>query len=438
MAANRPDRAHVPGPLTWRGVAGLAATGNALHPASTTGDLAGPAFLVGLPVSEFPLLTLGLQVASTAAGLRGGRWRTRDGAFSVAAQALSAAGLVRLQQGALQSSRVLEAALTEGLGPSYRDVVEAAGLAPAVGPAVRPMGVVPSWIRRRSFVTNPGIQYGPARRRNLLDIWRRRDLPPGGSAPVLIQVPGGGWVSGGRRSQAYPLMARLVDGGWVCVPINYRLSPRATFPDHIIDVKRAIAWVKEHIAEFGGDPNFIAITGGSAGGHLSSLAALTGNEPGFQPGFEHADTTVQAAVPLYGIYDLADWNGKGGPIHSIRFVEKYVLKVDPAAEPEPWRRASPMSWARPDAPPMMLIHGTNDSLAPIEGARLMAARLRAVSRQPVVFAELPFAQHAFDVAASVRTRYTVRAIEQFLAFVRAGCRDLAGAADRAGPLRARG
>ena len=60
-------------------------------------------------------------------------------------------------------------------------------------------------------------------------------------------------------------------------------------------VKRALAWVKQHIAEYGGDPDFIAITGGSAGGHLSSLAALTPNYPQFQPGFEDADTRVQAA-----------------------------------------------------------------------------------------------------------------------------------------------
>ena len=66
---------------------------------------------------------------------------------------------------------------------------------------------------------------------------------------------------------------------------------------------------------------------------------------------------------------------------------------------------------------MMFVHGTNDSLAPVEGARRMASELRAVSRQPVVFAELPMTQHAFDIYASLRTRYTVRAVEQFLAYV---------------------
>lgn len=72
-------------------------------------------------------------------------------------------------------------------------------------------------------------------------------------------------------------------------------SPWA-WPSHIVDVKRAIAWVRANIAEYGGDPEFIAITGGSAGGHLSSLAALTAGDQSLQPGFEDADTSVQAAA----------------------------------------------------------------------------------------------------------------------------------------------
>ena len=92
-------------------------------------------------------------------------------------------------------------------------------------------------------------------------------------APVLLQVPGGAWVIGMRRPQAYPLMSHLAERGWICVSIDYRVSPRHTWPDHIVDVKRALAWVKEHIAEYGGDPDFVAITGGSAGGHLCGAGA---------------------------------------------------------------------------------------------------------------------------------------------------------------------
>ena len=80
-------------------------------------------------------------------------------------------------------------------------------------------------------------------------------------------------------------------------------------PAQIIDVKQAIAWIRENIAAYGGDPDYIAITGGSAGGHLSALAALTPNDPAWQPGFEDADTSVQVAVPHYGVYDMAGATG---------------------------------------------------------------------------------------------------------------------------------
>ena len=97
--------------------------------------------------------------------------------------------------------------------------------------------------------------------------------------------------------------------GWVGFNIDYRLSPAATFPDHLVDVKRAIAWVREHAAEYGADPDFVCLTGGSAGGHLCALAALTADDPAYQPGFEDADTSVAAAVPFYGVYDLTDSEG---------------------------------------------------------------------------------------------------------------------------------
>ena len=86
---------------------------------------------------------------------------------------------------------------------------------------------------------------------------------------MLLQVHGGGWTLGSKDAQGIPLMQRMAERGWVCVAINYRLAPRDAFPAQIIDVKKAIAWVKEHIEEYGGDPSYVVITGGSAGGHLA-------------------------------------------------------------------------------------------------------------------------------------------------------------------------
>ena len=86
----------------------------------------------------------------------------------------------------------------------------------------------------------------------------------------------------------------------MCVSANYRLFPAAKFPDPLIDVKRVIAWVREHGRAYGADPTAVFLAGSSAGGHLASMAALTPNQPGFQPGFADTDTSVAGAVSLYG------------------------------------------------------------------------------------------------------------------------------------------
>jgi acetyl esterase/lipase len=201
------------------------------------------------------------------------------------------------------------------------------------------------------------------------------------------------------------------------VAINYRLSPRAQWPDHIVDVKRALAWTKANIAEHGGDPSFVAITGGSAGGHLAALAALTPDGLGFQPGFEDADTSVAAAVPFYGVYDFTNRDRTAG--HAlVPFLERRVMRSRLADNWVVWDEASPLSHVRPDAPPFFVLHGANDVLVPVEQARSFARALRAASRNPVAYAELPRAQHGFDVLPSVRVHHTVRAVERFLAVVR--------------------
>jgi acetyl esterase/lipase len=266
----------------------------------------------------------------------------------------------------------------------------------------------------RDYAHDGDISYGECGSRNHLDIWRRPDLDRNGRAPVLLQIPGGAWMVGNKRGQALPLMSHLAELGWICVAINYRLSPRSTWPDHIVDVKRAIAWTKEHIAEYGGDPDWIAITGGSAGGHLSSLAALTPNDPRFQPGFEDADTRLDVAVPFYGVYDFTATGDAIQPLMAP-MVAKNVFKLSRGDIAEPFRQASPITHVHPDAPPFFVLHGTNDSLVPVEQARSFTARLREVSRQPVVYAELPWAQHAFDIFGSARAAHAAVAVEQFLA-----------------------
>jgi acetyl esterase/lipase len=264
-----------------------------------------------------------------------------------------------------------------------------------------------------------------------LDVYRSRADRGAERKPAVIQVHGGGWILGSRQEQGIPLLNHLAANGWVGFNVDYRLSPRATLPDHVIDVKRAIAWVREHADEYGVDPERIAITGGSAGGHLTALAALTANDPELQPGFEEADTSVIAAVPFYGVYDLSDELGVYYPELREWLFERVVIKQRISDDPELFRSVSPTHRIHADAPPFMVFHGDSDSLVPVADAREFVRRLEDASSEHVLYVELPGAEHAFDLFPSLRTARVVEGIERFLRTV------LADEAQAAEPVRAR-
>ncbi|AQA17428.1 hypothetical protein BST95_03435 [Halioglobus japonicus] len=332
--------------------------------------------------------------------------------------ALSWLGLIYLHVQAMDSPRVLGNALRQGLGDNYRDDI------PADRRLVLEDGIrAGSWLKPFSM-TRPGVRlhanisYADAGKRNLLDIYQP-EAPREGGFPVLLQVHGGGWIIGEKEQQAKPLMYHLSERGWLCVAINYRLSPAAAFPAHIIDVKKAIAWIREHIADYGGNPDYIAITGGSAGGHLSSLASLTPNYAPFQPGFEEADTTVQAAVPFYGVYDFLDRHDIRPEMSMDELLADKVLQCKADEEPELWESGSPISHVNDHAPPTFVVHGTHDTLVWVEEARAFVSALEKTSQQALAYAELPGGQHAFEVFHSVRTDHTVNAVTEFLEWAHA-------------------
>ena len=403
--------------LLLASAAGALNTRNAHKPFSRTGRASVLSFFPGWLTSELPLHVIGWQSLATLGFIRRGALRSPKGWIALALNAASWTALVKVWQESTRAGRVLEAALEEGLGDDLvegaipgQDANEAAIVRKriAAGPVAR---------HKSRYVQTRNLSYGDAGRRNNLDIWRRADVALDGKAPVLLQVHGGAWIIGNKEQQALPLLAHMTEHGWVCVSINYRLSPRATWPDHIVDVKRALAWIKANIADHGGDPDFVAITGGSAGGHLSSLAALTPNEPMFQPGFEEADTSVVAAVPFYGVYDWTNRDGTGRS-DMDDMLGRLILKTTQEESPEVWANASTMSWVGPDAPPFFVVHGANDSLVPVEQARSFVAMLRAESKRAVAYAELPGAQHAFDVFDSNRTIFSAGAVLRFLETVR--------------------
>ncbi len=149
--------------------------------------------------------------------------------------------------------------------------------------------------------------------------------------------------------------------------------------------------MREHGHEYGVDTEVVFVAGTSAGAHLASTAALTANDPAFQPGFEDVDTSVMGAIALNGYY---------GPIESR----------GPSS--------SPLAYVAANAPPFFVAHGDLDTIVLVEDARAFVEKLRSTSVNPVVYAELAGAQHSFDLFHSIRFETVVDAIEAFALYVR--------------------
>jgi acetyl esterase/lipase len=370
---------------------GAAYTLNAYRPVKRNPLLFGWSFFASWITIELAWVHLVWQVAMSAFFIRRGALRTKPGKLALLVNLASYAGLGLLVWRAVQARREIHAA--------FEGEAEAARQPRALG------------VRRTRNITYATVG-GKALK---LDVTQpATPASPGTRRPAILQIHGGAWVIGDKREQGLPLLKHLANEGWVGFNANYRLAPKATFPDMLVDLKRAVAWIREHADEYDVDPDFIAVTGGSAGGHLTSLMALTQNDPRYQPGFEDADTSLQAAVPFYGVYDFTDRKGYYGPGVVDRLFGRIVLKARLDEEPEKFSEASPLDHVRPDAPPFFVIHGDKDTLAPVEGARDFVADLRAVSDAPVLYLELKSAQHAFEIFPSIRANQVVRAADRFL------------------------
>jgi acetyl esterase/lipase len=273
--------------------------------------------------------------------------------------------------------------------------------APALEQALgRPIPRRPPWARvlfaplplfhpRVKRIAN--LSYGDAGRRNRLDVYRPRD--GGGGGPVLIHLHGGGFsfLPGRKSFYARRLLFRLAREGWVCISATYRLQPEAKFPDELIDVKKVIAWARARAVEYGGDPDRIVLAGSSFGARLATLAGFTVNDPSLQPGFEGADTSIAAVVALYGYYGGIASRG-GLP-------------------------SSPFDYASRGSAPLLIVHGGQDTFTPPRRARALAERARGATANPVVYVELPGAQHSFDLLSSIRVEAVIDGIEAFVASV---------------------
>lgn len=322
-------------------------------------------FALGWLINEQPFLGLAWLGSGTVPVL-GHPQLGRPVWWLVAAlTALDVAALARIAWRTRSARPALSAALDGAFG---------AGSAP--GPSLRPwwrIVLVPvvSWRPDVRRVRNR--RYGPARRGHRLDVYVSR-RHHSRNTPVFVYLHGGGFRMGSKLLGARPLLYRVAARGWVCVSADYRLVG-VGYEDQLADARAVLAWARAHASEYGGNPQALFAAGGSAGAHLAATAALSG-------------TRVAGVVGLYGYYGGVGGAGSG---------------------PD-----SPAACIHPGAPPFLLIHGALDTLVLSRDARDFARRLGAVSRRPVVYAELPGTQHNFDFFHSLRCHTVVDAVVRFV------------------------
>ena len=230
-------------------------------------------------------------------------------------------------------------------------------------------------------------------------------LPPvfekGKTYPGIVIIHGGGWTGGDKGAKReINIGTTLASHGYVCLSINYALAKTGspTFPQNIQECKRAVRWLRKNAERFQLDTAHIGAIGGSAGGHLTALLAVSGPEVGLDPEEDAAiSCRIQAAVPMYP-HCASSWEGRVPP---VPYTSLPMFTQSRAEAPELWDSASPIKQLSKDDPPMLILHGTADTTTPVD----QSTRLHEAAQEIGVESELIIiegAPHSFHLQPKQR------------------------------------
>ena len=275
-----------------------------------------------------------------------------------------------------------------------------------------------SWFNPNKVVDDPRIEiirdqvfHQEAEFQLKLDIYRPRNTKK--KHPGILQIHGGAWITGSKRQASF-LMASMAALGWTCFSVSYRFSPDIIFPEHLIDIKRALCWIRNNAEEHGLDPDFIIATGGSSGGHLASMTALTQNQPEFQPGFEKADTSIQGCVPIYGVFNFTDPFDEKTQFPAKARLMEMLCGGTPETQPDRYQQITPANWISAKTPPFLLIQGETDALISTIDTQGFWDALQTQKVPNSAFLRLPLVEHAFDIFPTLTAQCIVPTIERYL------------------------
>ncbi len=209
-----------------------------------------------------------------------------------------------------------------------------------------------------------------------------------GQYPAILDIHGGGWEKGQVESDR-PMMERLAARGFVTALVNYRLSDHSKYPAALHDCKAAVRLMRAKAQEWKIDPKRIGVMGGSAGGHLSGLLAMTSGKPEFEGDGPHRDqsSAVQACIVMAATQDLVAANSAKSSPNAVKF-----FGGECADKRDIYEQASPITHVRAGVPPTIYIEGEKDMLK--IGRAEMQEKLRALGIETAVHT-LKDAPHPF-------------------------------------------
>ena len=221
------------------------------------------------------------------------------------------------------------------------------------------------------------IAYDDDHPSQMLDFYpaKKSDTP----APVMVHIHGGGW-RGGSKKNVPGFLAKANAEGWLAVvSVEYRFTNVAPHPAQVDDCARAIQFIRKNAKEWNIDPSRIGVTGGSAGGHLSAYVALQDDEaePDSKDPVERQSSRVSFAIPFAGPTDWALL----GKIKHAHPAYRQLLGYEPGTPAEEMsaelkKDVSPVTFVSKDDPPMLIVHGDDDSIVPFEHGKVLAAALK--------------------------------------------------------------
>lgn len=220
----------------------------------------------------------------------------------------------------------------------------------------------------------------------VLDVMQPRD-PALKNRPGIIVIHGGGWVNGTKESVVERFCVPFLERGFVVANVEYRLAKAALAPAAVTDVLNAAKWFSEHAAQYKVDPKKIAVTGGSAGGHLALMVGMLPKDTDLGP-----VTKIAAVVNFYGITDVADQlQGPHMRNYAVTWLPEQSGRMELA------KKLSPLTYVRKDVPPILTLHGDADPTVPYEqGVRLTNALKQAGAKTELI--TVPGGKHGFTPA----------------------------------------